>query len=131
IVVLENIYKHVEERGATPREAALSGTRETGLAVLATTFSLIAVFLPVAFLAGIPGRFLRSFGLTMASAIAVSLFVSFTLTPMMASRWLKAVPPGGHSHKTWAQKLVDVFYRPLERIYMVVLRFCMRHRWIV
>jgi hydrophobic/amphiphilic exporter-1 (mainly G- bacteria), HAE1 family len=131
IVVLENIYKHVEERGATPREAALSGTREIGLAVLATTFSLIAVFLPVAFLAGIPGRFLRSFGLTMASAIAVSLFVSFTLTPMMASRWLKAIPAGGHAHKTWAQKLVDVFYRPIERVYMVVLRFCMRHRWIV
>jgi len=131
IVVLENIYKHVEERGATPREAALSGTREIGLAVLATTFSLIAVFLPVAFLAGVPGRFLRSFGLTMASAIAVSLFVSFTLTPMMASRWLKAVPAGGHAHKTWAQKLVDVFYRPIERAYMVVLRFCMRHRWLV
>jgi len=131
IVVLENIYKHVEERGISPMEAALSGTREIGLAVLATTFSLIAVFLPVAFLAGIPGRFLRSFGLTMASAIAVSLFVSFTLTPMMASRWLKAIPAGGHARKNWMQRLVDVFYRPMESGYMVVLRFCMRNRWIV
>jgi hydrophobe/amphiphile efflux-1 (HAE1) family protein len=131
IVVLENIYKHVEERGTPPMIAAVEGTREIGLAVLATTMSLIAVFLPVAFLAGIPGRFLSSFGLTMVSAIAVSLIVSFSLTPMMASRWLKAVPVGTHRRKTWLEKLADIFYRPLERGYMLILRFCMRQRWVV
>ncbi len=131
IVVLENIYKHVEEKGAHPRDAALAGTREIGLAVLATTLSLVAVFLPVAFLGGIPGRFLQSFGLTMVFAIGVSLFVSFTLTPMMASRWLKPIPQDGSVHKTWAERVVDFFYRPIERVYMVVLRFCMRHRYLV
>ncbi len=131
IVVLENIYKQVEEHGVDPRTAAIEGTREIGLAVLATTFSLIAVFLPVAFVAGIPGRFLASFGLTMVFAISVSLIVSFTLTPMMASRWLKQIPHGTHRKKSWLERLVDVFYRPIERVYMAVLRFCMRQRWIV
>ncbi|HWB82096.1 MAG TPA: efflux RND transporter permease subunit [Nannocystaceae bacterium] len=131
IVVLENIFKQVEEHGVDPRTAAIEGTKEIGLAVLATTFSLIAVFLPVAFVAGIPGRFLASFGLTMVFAISVSLFVSFTLTPMMASRWLKQVPHGTHRKKSWLERLVDVFYRPIERVYMVVLRFCMRQRWLV
>lgn len=131
IVVLENIFRQIEERHVHPRVAAVEGTREIGLAVLATTLSLIAVFLPVAFIAGIPGRFLKTFGLTMVYAIAVSLFISFTLTPMMASKWLKAVPAGGHLRKTWLERLVDVFYRPIERAYMVLLRFCMRQRWLV
>jgi HAE1 family hydrophobic/amphiphilic exporter-1 len=131
IVVLENIFKQIEERKVHPRVAAVEGTREIGLAVLATTLSLIAVFLPVAFIAGVPGRFLRTFGLTMVYAIAVSLFISFSLTPMMASRWLAAVPAGGHPRKSWLERLVDVFYRPIERAYMVLLRFCMRQRWLV
>ena len=76
----------MEEKGLTPFQAAIEGTREIGLAVLATTLSLIAVFLPVAFMGGIVGRFMNSFGLTMAFAILVSLLVAFTLTPMMASR---------------------------------------------
>ena len=80
-------------RGCSPAQAAILATKEIGLAVLATTLSLIAVFLPVAFMGGIVGRFLQSFGLTMAFAIAVSLFVSFTLTPMLAARWLKAARP--------------------------------------
>src|ERR671917_489626 len=89
IVVLENIYRFVEEKGMTPFQAAIEGTREIGLAVMATTLSLLAVFLPVGFLGGIVGRFMSSFGLTASFAIAVSLLVSFTLTPMMCSRWLK------------------------------------------
>ena len=72
-----------------PFPAAVLATKEIGLAVLATTLSLMAVFVPVAFMGGIPGRFLKSFGLTMAFAIAVSLLVSFTLTPMLAARWLQ------------------------------------------
>ncbi|MFI5309132.1 MAG: efflux RND transporter permease subunit, partial [Polyangiales bacterium] len=84
IVVLENIFRHIEEKGTEPRLAAIEGTREIALPVTATTLSLIAVFLPIAFVAGIPGRFLASFGITMAFSIVVSLFVSFTLTPMLA-----------------------------------------------
>ena len=90
IVVLENIFRFIEEKKLPPMQAAVEGTKEIGLAVLATTLSLIAVFLPVAFMGGIVGRFMNSFGVTMAFAIAVSLLVSFTLTPMMAARWLAA-----------------------------------------
>jgi hydrophobic/amphiphilic exporter-1 (mainly G- bacteria), HAE1 family len=90
IVVLENIYRFVEEKGMSPYQAAIEGTREIGLAVLATTLSLLAVFIPVGFMSGIVGRFMSSFGLTSASAIAVSLIVSFTITPMLAARWIKA-----------------------------------------
>ncbi len=92
IVVLENIYRFIEEKRMNPFEAAIEGTREIGLAVMATTLSLIAVFLPVAFMSGIVGRFMNSFGLTMAFAIFVSLIVSFTLTPMLSSRWIKTPP---------------------------------------
>ncbi|HEY1402508.1 MAG TPA: efflux RND transporter permease subunit, partial [Pyrinomonadaceae bacterium] len=91
IVVLENIYRFVEEKGMHPYQAAIEGTREIGLAVMATTLSLLAVFIPVGFMTGIVGRFMSSFGLTSAAAIAVSLIVSFTLTPMLAARWIK--PP--------------------------------------
>ncbi len=89
IVVLENIYRFVEEKGMHPFQAAIEGTKEIGLAVLATTLSLLAVFIPVGFMTGIVGRFMSSFGLTSAAAIAVSLIVSFTLTPMLAARWIK------------------------------------------
>ncbi len=89
IVVLENIYRFVEEKGMNPFQAAIEGTREIGLPVLATTLSLLAVFIPVGFMTGIVGRFMSSFGLTAAAAIAVSLIVSFTLTPMLAARWIK------------------------------------------
>ncbi len=130
IVVLENIFKHIEEKGMDPREAAVAGTKEIGLAVLATTLSLIAVFLPIAFVAGIPGRFLASFGITMCLAIAVSLFVSFTLTPMLAAYVLERKKHGDH-RKTALERLVDVGYRPVERGYTRLLAFAMRHRWLV
>lgn len=130
IVVLENIFKYVEEKGYTPKQAAIAGTKEIGLAVLATTLSLIAVFLPIAFISGIPGRFLRSFGVTMSFAIAVSLFVSFTLTPMLAAHWLEQKKKGDH-RKSLLERLVDVGYRPVERGYGAVLGFVLRHRWIV
>src|SRR5207247_6957544 len=82
IVVLENIYRFVEEKGMNPFEAAVEATKEIGLAVLATTLSLVAIFVPVGFMGGIVGRFMKSFGLTMSFAILVSMLVSFTLTPM-------------------------------------------------
>ncbi len=129
IVVLENIFRFVDEKGHPPKQAAIAATKEIGLAVLATTLSLIAVFLPVVFLGGIPGRFLKSFGLTMVFAIAISLFVSFTLTPMMSSRWLRPKIPG--AKKPLGERITDVFYRPIERVYMAMLRFTMKRRWIV
>jgi HAE1 family hydrophobic/amphiphilic exporter-1 len=134
IVVLENIFRFVEEKGLKPAAAAILATREIGLAVLATTLSLIGVFLPVAFMGGIVGRFLNSFGLTMSFAIAVSLVVSFTLTPMLSSRWLRPVgggPEGRHTQKTLLERLVDGFYLPIERAYERSLRWVMVHRWVV
>src|SRR5947209_6550199 len=89
IVVLENIFRFVEEKGYGAFEAAIEGTREIGLAVTATTLSLLAVFVPVGFMGGIVGRFMSSFGFTSSFAIAVSLLVSFTLTPMLAARLIK------------------------------------------
>ena len=89
IVVLENIYRYIEEKGCTPGEAAFAATKEIGLAVLSITLSLVAVFLPIAFMGGIVGRFLKSFGVTMSATILVSMIISFSLTPMLAARWLR------------------------------------------
>ena len=136
IVVLENIHRFIHEKGYKPFPAAILATKEIGLAVLATTLSLIAVFLPVAFMGGIVGRFLKSFGLTMAFAIGVSLLVSFTLTPMLSARWMKVRRPVRHdaeskgAEKPLLERLVDVVYLPIERIYMVMLGWVMRHRWV-
>jgi hydrophobe/amphiphile efflux-1 (HAE1) family protein len=132
IVVLENIFRFIDEKKIRPMPAAIYATREIGLAVLATTLSLLAVFMPVAFMGGIPGRFLRSFGLTMAFSIAISLFVSFTLTPMLASRWLRMDPrPNAERKKYLLERIVDVFYRPVERLYMRILSYVIDRRWIV
>jgi hydrophobic/amphiphilic exporter-1 (mainly G- bacteria), HAE1 family len=89
IVVLENIFRYIEEKHCTPFEAAIQGTREVALPVMATTLSLIVIFLPVAFMTGYARRFIYPFGWTMAFAIGVSMLVSFTLTPMLSSRFLK------------------------------------------
>src|SRR5690606_29030897 len=102
IVVLENVYRFVEEKKMTPMQAAREGTAEIGLAVLATTLSLVVIFVPVSFMSSISGRFLYQFGITSAAAVLVSLLVSFTLTPMMCSRLLKPAPAGSpdeaHGH---------------------------------
>lgn len=124
IVVLENIYRFIEEKDMPPLQAAREATREIGLAVMATTLSLIIIFIPVAFMGGIVGRFMKSFGLTSAFAIGVSLFVSFTLTPMMCSRFLKKKAGG---HDSGASKQATL-YRIIERGYMWTLHLSMRHR---
>jgi hydrophobe/amphiphile efflux-1 (HAE1) family protein len=129
IVVIENIVSRIEKHGAKPFPAAIVGTKEIALAVLATTLALMAVFIPVSFMGGIVGRFLRSFGLTMAAAIGVSLLVSFTLTPMLASRWLLAHAPD--AKKSWLVRAVDAFYGPIERGYVALLAFLMKRRWVV
>ena len=128
IIVLENIFRFMEEKNMPPMQAAVEGTREIGLAVMATTMSLLAVFLPVGFMGGIVGRFMSSFGLTSAFAIAVSLLVSFTLTPMLSSRFIKPVTAekaAGHSSKDakifhW----IDVFYTRM-------LKWALAHRGLM
>ena len=89
IVVLENIFRYIEEKKCSPFEAAIQGTREVALPVMATTLSLVVIFLPVAFMTGYARRFIYPFGWTMAFAIMVSMIVSFTLTPMLSARFLK------------------------------------------
>jgi hydrophobic/amphiphilic exporter-1 (mainly G- bacteria), HAE1 family len=132
IVVLENIYRFIDEKRMKPFPAAIHATKEIGLAVLATTLSLMAVFLPVAFMTGIVGKFLYGFGLTMAFAIAVSMIVAFTLTPMMAARMLPLPAPlGQERRKSWLERGSNAVYRPIERLYSAVLAFCLRRRWVV
>jgi len=126
VVVLENIFRFMEEKKQTPMQAAVEGTKEVGLAVMATSFSLIAVFLPVAFMGGIVGRFMNSFGVTMAISIAVSLLVSFTLTPMMSSRWLRRQDL---QHETATRE--HGVYGMIEGTYLKMLDWSMRHRWVV
>jgi HAE1 family hydrophobic/amphiphilic exporter-1 len=144
IIVIENIYRHIEE-GMAPREAATFATSEIGLAVMATTFAIVGIFLPVAFMKGIIGRFFIQFALTVVFAVLVSLLVSFTLTPMMASIFLKhhkasvpdplvpgAVKPGSKlfQYHIW-QKMGDKlekYYRKMEDGYRVLLEFSLRYR---
>jgi hydrophobic/amphiphilic exporter-1 (mainly G- bacteria), HAE1 family len=131
IVVLENITRYVQEKRMKPFVAAELATRDIGLAVLATTLSLLAVFLPVAFMSGIIGRFFQSFGLTMAFAIGVSLIVSFSLTPMLAARMLAPPSPDEQRGRSRLERLVDGFYLPIERLYMRVLSWVMARRWVI
>ena len=127
IIVLENIFRFIEEKHFTPYEAAIEGTREIGLAVMATTLSLLAVFLPVGFMGGIVGRFMSSFGFTSAFAIAVSMLVSFTLTPMLCSRFVKARPEGAAGRRSRDSR----FFRPLDRGYTRMLEWAMGHRKVM
>src|SRR5919205_176153 len=126
IVVLENIFRFIEEKRIEPKEAAREATKDIGLAVLATTLSLVVIFLPVSFMSSISGRFLYQFGITAAVAILVSLLVSFTLTPMMSSRLIrvKDSQSGGHQ----AADSRKGFYRWIDRGYTAMLAFAMRHR---
>ena len=124
IVVLENIFRFIEEKNMSPFEAARAATAEVGLAVSATTLSLVVIFVPVAFIPGIMGSFLESFGLTMAGSIMVSLLVGFTLTPMLSSRFLQHSAGKGLSRESW-------FFRPIDHGYAALLRWSMRHRWLV
>src|SRR6266540_2175515 len=126
IVVLENIYRFVEEKGMSPFEAATEATKEIGLAVMATTLSLIAIFVPVGFMGGIVGRFMKSFGLTMSFAILVSLLVSFTLTPMLSARWIKGKESKGSKGSKDSR-----FFRPIDLAYGRAVSWALTHRWVV
>ena len=126
IVVLENVFHWIEERGTPPFEAAIVATKEIGLAVLAITLSLVIVFLPVSFLSSVTGRMLFQFGLTATVAILVSMVVSFSLTPMMCSRILRPAPPTAGPAASRRG-----FYHWIEVGYDACLRFSMRYRWAV
>lgn len=127
IVVLENIFRYIEEKGKTPWEAARAATSEIALAVMATTFSLVVIFVPVSFMSSISGRFLYQFGITAAAAVMVSLLVSFTLTPMMSARLFSERPAG----ETGAPRSRTGFYRWIDRFYMGALRWALGHRLLV
>jgi len=143
IVVLENIYRFVEEKGMSPHQAAIEGTREIGLAVLATTLSLMAVFVPIGFMQGIVGRFMSSFGLTASFAVLVSLIVSFSLTPMLAARLIKRKKEepadlsddisgdGMLEHKPATDSHYTGWFSVVDRFYTSMLRFSMAHRWVI
>ena len=125
IVVLENIFRFIEEKKIEAKEAAREATKDIGLAVLATTLSLVVIFLPVSFMSSISGRFLYQFGITAAVAIMVSLLVSFTLTPMMSSRLIRVSDATG-GHESPASR--RGFYRYIDGAYSWLLTFAMRHR---
>jgi len=129
IVVLENVFRFVEEKKMRPFEAAREATADIGLAVMATTFSLVVIFVPVSFMSSVSGRFLYQFGLTAAVSVLVSLLVSFTLTPMMCARMLRAEDAAAGGEGGAASR--GGFYAWVDRGYAWALRLAMRHRWAV
>jgi HAE1 family hydrophobic/amphiphilic exporter-1 len=124
VVINENIFRHMEEDGVTAMEAASSATREISLAVSATTLSLLVIFIPIVFMGGRIGRFFSSFGATVAFSILVSWFVSFTMTPMLCSRFLKLKKKHGSSKE-------GVIWRSIDSLYGWILRWSLRHRWVI
>lgn len=127
IVVIENIFRHMEQ-GKSPYQAAMEGTGEIALAVMATTFSILAVFVPVGNMGEIIGQFFKQFGLTVAFAVAFSLFVAFSLTPMLAAHWLKPHRQGEQTMNVWLQAILNGWERGFEKtraLYMAALRWAL------
>ncbi len=123
IIVLENIYRYIDEKGMAPIPAAIAATKEISLAVVATTISLVIIFVPIAFMTGYAKRYLNQFGWTMAFSIMVSMLVAFTLTPSLSSRILKrrASGAGPHQHQ-------ETF---IDRAYVRVLDWALGRRWLI
>jgi HAE1 family hydrophobic/amphiphilic exporter-1 len=130
VVVRENIYRHMEH-GEDPYTAARKGTSEIGLAVMATTFTILAVFLPVGFMTGIVGQFFKSFALTIAFAVSISLLVAFTLDPMLSSRFVRFIPLEERTRTRTGRFLESVggFYDRIDRRYHRLLEWAMSHPW--
>src|SRR6185436_4422870 len=123
IVVLENIFRHMEEEGTPPFQAAINGTKEVTLAVVATSVSLIVIFLPVAFMTGYTQRFIYPFGFTMAFAVMVSLLVSLTLTPMLSARVIRT---DGRAHRHG-----EAYSGRIDRFYRRALEWSLDHRGVI
>jgi HAE1 family hydrophobic/amphiphilic exporter-1 len=123
IVVLENIFRYVEEKGVSPRQAASEATAEIGMAVVATTLSLVVIFLPVVFITGQIGQYLLAFGIASATAILISMFVSFTLTPALCATWLRSQDAGGTHSKARG------VYAKIEGTYGHMLEWSLKHRF--
>jgi hydrophobe/amphiphile efflux-1 (HAE1) family protein len=129
VVVRENIFKHLE-RGKPPMQAALDGTKEVALSVFATTLTIIAVFLPVAFVQGMVGQFFRQFGITISVAVSISLFVAFTLDPMLSSRFAKALDQK-QTLFDWLKRPFEWFFGVIEDTYAALLGWSLRHKLVV
>jgi HAE1 family hydrophobic/amphiphilic exporter-1 len=125
VVINENIFRHMEEHGYPALKAAATATREIALAVSATTLSLLVIFLPVVFMGGRVGRFFSSFGATVAFAILMSWFISFTMTPMLCSRFLKLQKRRGSGSKE------GLVWRAIDGAYGGILAWSLRHRWVI
>lgn len=133
IVVIENIYRHMHE-GKSPMEAARVASNEIGLAVMATTFTIVAVFVPVAFMQGIVGRFFYQFGITVSVSVMVSLFVAFTLTPMLSARWLRREDEELTAEGSILRKGLYYFNHAFEVLsvkYRNAIAWALEHRWRV
>jgi len=131
IVMLENIYRRIEE-GEAPIPAALHGARQVAFAVIATTFTLAAVFLPVAFQSGQTGRLFFEFGLTLAISVLVSAFVALTLTPMLSSRMLRHRVVNGKAHHGWFYEKTEPFFETINRYYAAMLDWAFRRKiWVI
>jgi HAE1 family hydrophobic/amphiphilic exporter-1 len=130
VVVRENIYRHMEH-GEDPMTAAQKGTSEIGLAVMATTFTILAVFLPVGFMTGLVGQFFKSFALTIAFAVAISLLVAFTLDPMLSSRFVRFIPLEERTRTKFGRFLEGVggYYDRLDQQYHRLLGWAIEHPW--
>ncbi|MBI5742998.1 MAG: efflux RND transporter permease subunit [Elusimicrobia bacterium] len=124
IVMLENIYRHMEEHKMSPLKAAMDGSKEIGFAVVAMSAALLVIFIPLAYMGGIIGRFLKSYGLTIAFAVALSVFVALTLTPMLCSLFLK-IRPG---EKTRLEKFTDHVNEWLSSRYITMLEWALARR---
>jgi HAE1 family hydrophobic/amphiphilic exporter-1 len=136
IVVRENIVRHVQ-MGKNAYQASLEGTQEIALAVLATTFSIVAVFLPIGFMGGIIGKFFHEFGITIVAAVLISMFVSFTLDPMLSSIWhdpaidAHGKPPGSSLYDRSIGRVTGWFDRATDRLadgYQALLRWSLAHK---
>jgi HAE1 family hydrophobic/amphiphilic exporter-1 len=128
-VVVREAITHRLEQGESPADAASKGTKDVFLAVLATTFSLVAVFVPVAFMPGIVGQFFKQFGFTISAAVILSMFISFTLDPMLSARLSKQRLPGEHHRENVVARTLRRFFEANERGYARLLKWTLRHRW--
>src|SRR6185369_17085712 len=127
VVVRENIFKHLE-RGKSPAQAALDGTKEIALSVLATTMTIVAVFMPIAFVKGVVGQFFRQFGITISAAVVISLLVAFSLDPMLSSRFSKALVAKHDEPFRRLKAPFEAIFAANVRAYRRMLAWALRHK---